>query len=155
MRLLKEINWAYAAGMLAYCVAVGVLATPPKPLHASVVKDSLTTAPPAKTSDSPVTPPVAEAKDGIPNGHRLLYKIARARAAGELADKEKISRRAAREKIDDAVSDAQLHELATTAGLTIKAQASGGKVSDFLDWLAAHSDQIMALVKLIMSLFAS
>lgn len=105
-------------------------------------------APKAKGSDAPVA-----GKDDIPAGHRLLYKMARIRAAGELADKEKISRRAAREKIDDAVTDAQLHELATAAGIAIKPQVSGGKVQDFLDWLIAHQDVILALVKILLALF--
>lgn len=100
-----------------------------------------------KGSDAPV------AKDAIPAGHRLLYKLARVRAAGELADKEKISRRAAREKIDEALTDAQLHELVTAAGLSVKPQISSGKASDFIDWLLAHQDIILAIVKILLSLF--
>lgn len=108
-------------------------------------------APPAVSkSDAPA----AAKADDIPAGHRILYKLARIRAAGELADKERISRRAAREKIDDAITDAELHQLATAAGITIKPQVVGGKVQDFLDWLLAHSDQILALVKILLALFA-
>lgn len=98
-------------------------------------------------SDAPV------AGDGIPANHRFLYGIARARAAEELAKKEKISRRAAREKIDDALTDAQLHDLVKSAPIPIVVKAVGGKLTDFLEWLAAHQDVIMAIVAIIMSLF--
>lgn len=132
--------------ILAFGVLLGVAA-----LSATAAP---ATAPPAKTSDSPVSPPpVAAPADGITVGHRLIYKLARAKAASALAKKENISREAAREKIDDAVDDAALHAAVAAAGVEIKPQVSAGKLSDFLSWLAAHQDAIMAIVKIILALF--
>lgn len=107
---------------------------------------------PVPTSDTPV-PPAAKADDAPGAHHKLLYAVARARAAGQLAKKEGISRAAAREKIDE-IDDATLHAAVQASGTAIKAMPVGGKLTDFLDWLAAHQDAIMAIVKIILALFA-
>lgn len=99
-------------------------------------------------------PPAAAATaPAITEGHRLLYDAARGRAAGQLARKKNISRAEAREMIDDAAPDEVLHVLAAKAGLKFKGLPQAGGLSGFLDWLIAHADQIMALVKIIMALF--
>lgn len=90
---------------------------------------------------------------GISEAHALLYETARARAVGQLARKKNISRAAAREMIDDAAPDELLHKLAKKNGINVKSLPTAGGLSGFLDWLIAHSDQIMALVKIIMALF--
>ena len=132
--------------ILAFGVLLGVAA-----LFATAAP---ATAPPAKTSDSPVSPaPAAAPADGVPAGHKLIYKLARAKAASALAKKEGISRAAAREKIDDAIDDATLHAAVAAGGVEIKPQVSTGKLSDFVNWLIAHQDAIMAIVKIIMALF--
>lgn len=105
-----------------------------------------------KSSDSPVSPAAIEVKDGVPAGHKLLYAIARDKAATALAKKENISRAAAREKIAE-IEDATLHAAVQASGITIAAQVSGGKLSDFIAWLSSHSEQIMAIVKIILALF--
>lgn len=105
-----------------------------------------------KSSDSPVAQP-AEAKD-IPRGYRVLYAIARVRAAGELAKRDNISRAAAKEKIDS-VSDKQLHELVEAAGLKVsKAYPGEGRLKEIIDWLIEHQELILAIVTLLLSLFS-
>ena len=146
-----------AFGVLLGVASLFATAAPEKPLRGAIGAFAFVSgeaAPPAKTSDSPVSPPpVAAPADGITVGHRLIYKLARAKAASALAKKENISREAAREKIDDAVDDAALHAAVQAAGVEIKPQVSAGKLSDFLGWLAAHQDAIMAIVKIILALF--
>lgn len=112
------------------------------------LQDASAIAPP-KSSDAPV----AKA-EGPPPGYKLIFGLARAKAAGELAKKENISRAAARQKIDDAIDDATLLDLVKEAKVVVKAQPAGGKLTDFLEWLADHKEVIMAIVAIIMSLFA-
>lgn len=111
--------------------------------------------PAAKSSDTPVVPKAAADPDAIPAGHKFLYAVARTKAITEYARTKGVSRAAAREKVDS-LDDATLHAAVQASGAftTIKAQPSGGRLSDFLDWLLAHQEQIAALVKLILSLLA-
>lgn len=105
-----------------------------------------------KSSDTPATP--AAAKDDIPRGYKVLYAIARTRAAGELAKKENISRAAAREKIDS-ISDAELHAQVKAAGIAVAKEYPGeGKLKAIIDWLIEHQDAIRAIVTLLLSIFA-
>ncbi len=103
-----------------------------------------------KTSDTPVAP-VAGA---ITEDHKFLYSLARTKAVTEYARVNKVSRSVAREKVDS-LDDATLHAAVVKSGaFKIVAMPVGGKLTDFLDWISSHSDQILALVKLIMSLLA-
>jgi hypothetical protein len=105
-----------------------------------------------KTSDSPV--PAAAQADSIPAGHKFLYSLARTKAITQYAKEKGVSRAAAREKVDS-LDDATLHAAVQASGaFAIKAQPVGGKLTDFLEWLSTHQEQIAALVKLIMSLLA-
>lgn len=152
MRLMKRIDWPLSAVCvwLFCCAAAAVLAGPPaKPIP---TRYDFLPPPAVSKSDAPV--PAAKADDGIPAGHKFLYRIARDRAVGEYARAKGISRAAAREKVDS-LDDATLHAAVQASGaFAIKAQPVGGKLTDFLDWLASHQEQILALVKLIMSLLA-
>lgn len=211
MRLLKAINWPYAAGLL-FCFAASVLMGGPAKTvspdsatmqaisnnaaweaaqrkrtkkKACICGDSCKCKPgdcpggcpvfegnpktdmpvyksvpgsipwvlavPPATSDSPVAA-VAD-PDVIPAHHKLLYRIARDHAVAKYARDNKVSRAAAREKVDQ-VDDTTLHAAVQAAGLPVKAIPAGGKLSDFLDWIATHGDTILAIVKILMSLLA-
>lgn len=107
-----------------------------------------TATPPAKSSSDA---PVAKADD-IPAGHKLLIRFARVKAAGELAKKENISRAAARDRIDE-ITDADVHAVLKASPVVVKAMPVGGKLTDFLEWVAEHKDVIMAIVAIIMAFF--
>jgi len=141
----RTVNWPVALLLALVIGAIAVAGAPPKP------HDAVAVAPPAK-SDAPVA---AKADDGIPAGHKVLYAAARTKAIGQLAKKEGISRAAAREKIDD-ISDEALHAAVVASGaIPVKALPTGGKLTDFLDWLIQHQDQILAIVKILLAFFAA
>lgn len=102
-----------------------------------------------------VAPKADEGKVGgiLTEGHRTIYDTARARAVGPLARKKNISRAEARELINDAADDETLHKMAAKAGLKFKAMPTGGRLTDFIQWLVDHQEQILALIKIIMALF--
>jgi len=97
--------------------------------------------------------PVAAKPDEIPANHKLLYEAARDRAAKQVARDKGISRKEARELIDQ-VSDASLHAAVTAANIQVKPLPVGGPIQNLLDWFAAHQEQIAAIVKLILTLLA-
>jgi hypothetical protein len=115
---------------------------PVKPLPSPVAK----VAPPS--SDAPVV----AAKDDIPAGHKLLIRFARVKAAEQLAKKENISRAAARDRIDE-ITDTDIHAVLKASPAIIKAMPVGGKLTDFLEWVADHKEVIMAIVAIIMAFF--
>ena len=93
--------------------------------------------------------------DDIPRGHKLLYRLARNRAVDDVMAAKKVSRAKAKELIDRYADDDSLHALAMEAGLKIAAAPKeGGRLESLLDWLLAHQDQILALIKLILTLLA-
>lgn len=102
-----------------------------------------------KNSDAP---PAAKV-EGPPAGYKVIFALARAKAAGDLAKKENISRRAAREKIDEAVDDDTLYSVVKEAKLVVKAQPVTGRLSDFLEWLAENKEVIAAIVAIILAMF--
>jgi hypothetical protein len=106
-------------------------------------KPSSKLAPPAVKATTPVV-------EGIGPGKKLIFAIARARAAGELAKKEGISRSAAREKIDS-IDDSTLDGLVKEAKLVVKERPVGGPL---VDWLIENQEIIKIIVAILLALFS-
>lgn len=96
--------------------------------------------------------PAADSSDEIPAGHRLLYRVARNKAAEIYAKDKRISRHAAREKIAS-IDDGAIHAAVKAAKLSIE-DLPRGDLASILQWIIDHQDLILAIAKLIVALLA-
>lgn len=94
--------------------------------------------------------PAAPAAE-ISAGHKLAYDAARSRAIDQLAKEKKITRRAARAAIEK-VTDAQIHQAVTAAGLTVGDAPAPGFLDKLVTWFEDHKDVIEAIIKLFLML---
>jgi hypothetical protein len=90
---------------------------------------------------------------------RVLLALVKHRTVERLQSegvKGKKYTRAEAEAAYEKLSDEMIAGAIAEASPEIAAQvmAVGGPLTDFLDWLSSHGDQIMAIVKLIMSILA-
>lgn len=104
----------------------------------------------------PVTPPVTPPAPGAANPalEELKNRIAKAQArkdgAGLIVTKAELA--AARAKLESALTDEALIQLA--AEKRIPVGNKGGPLSDFLEWVISHQAEIAAFVEFIMKIIA-